>query len=443
MADDYRLVDSPGVPLRGQIRAPGSKSITNRAILLAALAEGRSRLTGALDSDDTKRMKQAVATLGADVVEEDGSLFIEGVSGRFTGSGMIHAGLGGTPARFLLAAACLADEEVVIDGEPRLRERPMDDGVALLRGIGAVIEEMGDPGRLPLKVLPQVPTGNHIQVGATASSQFISALMLIAPTLPQGLHIDFIDHVTSASYVRLTAAELVNWGVTVEIDESPVGLASIRIPHTPLKAMRRSIVPDASSLAYWATAATIIPGSDLLLVGACEDDMQPDAAVLRALVSGGGRIDWTREGARVSGPATFEGWPCIDAEEMPDGAIAMAVAAACGTGESCITGLSTLRIKETDRLEALRAELEKAGARTIVDGDSIRIRPLDIQGDSEVSIATYDDHRMAMAFAVLGLRRGGIIIEDPGCVSKSYPSFWDDLDRVAAMSTTGDNAADS
>jgi len=443
MADDYRLVDSPGAPLRGQIRVPGSKSITNRAILLAALAEGRSRLTGALDSDDTKCMKQAVATLGADVVEEDGSLFIRGVSGRFPGSGMINAGLGGTPARFLLAAACLAGEEVVIDGEQRLRERPMDDGVALLRGIGAVIEEMGDPGRLPLKVLPQVPVGNHVQVGTTASSQFISALMLIAPALPQGMHIEFIDHVTSASYVRLTAAELVNWGVPVELDESPEGLASIRIPHAALKAMDCNIVPDASSLAYWATAASIIPGSDLLLEGACEDDMQPDAAVLRALVSGGSRIEWTSEGARVSGPATFEGWPLVDAEEMPDGAIAMAVASACGTGESCITGLSTLRIKETDRLEALRVELEKAGARTIVDGDSIRIQPMDTQEDSKVSISTYDDHRMAMAFAVLGLRRGGIVIEDPGCVSKSYPSFWDDLDAVAATSTTGDNAADS
>lgn len=443
MGTDLRSIDPVEGPLRGRIGVPGSKSITNRAILLASLAEGRSRLAGSLESDDTERMKQAVATMGAGVAEQDGDLVIDGVSGRYPGGGTVEAGLGGTPARFLLAAASLAGEDVIVDGAPRLRERPMDDGVSVLRSIGARVDEPGEPGRLPLRISPGLPTGSHVKVGSTASSQFISALMLIAPFLPEGLTIEFADHVTSASYVRLTAAELIEWGVTVEIVESGGRLSSIHVPRSSVKGIVRTIPPDASSTIYWATAASIIPGSNLLLEGVSEIDLQPDSGALKALIEGGSSIEWIDEGARVQCQSEFRGWNRLDAEEMPDGAVALAVAAACGTSETRIDGLATLRIKESNRIEALCRELGKIGARTAIEGDSMRIWPMDASQADEVKIETYDDHRMAMAFAILGLRRGGISIEDPGCVSKSYPSFWNDLEEVAAMSRTGDNAADS
>ena len=443
MGMDFRSIDPVEGPLRGRIRVPGSKSITNRAILLASLAEGRSRLSGSLESDDTDRMKQAVAMMGVVVAELDGDLVIDGVSGRYPRGGVLDAGLGGTPARFLLAAASLAGEDVIVDGAPRLRERPMDDGVAMLRSIGAHVEEQGEPGRLPLGMSPGLPSGSHVKVGSTASSQFISALMLIGPFLPEGLSIEFTDHVTSASYVRLTAAELVEWGVPVEIIESGGRLSSIEVPRTSVKGMDRTIPPDASSIIYWATAASIIPGSSLLLEGVSETDLQPDAAALKSLAEAGSRIEWIDEGARVEGMPEFQGWSRLDAEQMPDGAVALAAAAACGTSETRIDGLATLRIKESNRIEALGRELGKIGVRTSIEADSMRIWPMDASTAEEVKIDTYDDHRIAMAFAVLGLRRGGISIEDHGCVSKSYPSFWSDFDAVAAMSRTGDNAADS
>ncbi|MCH2149491.1 MAG: 3-phosphoshikimate 1-carboxyvinyltransferase [Phycisphaerales bacterium] len=441
MTASSRVITSASGPLRGIVRAPGSKSLSNRVLLLAALARGTSRIHGLLRSDDTNAMLAGLGALGA-VSRWDGAVLeIDGCAGRFPNGATIDVGHGGTPARFLMTAACLADGPVHIDGTDRLRERPMQDGVDALRSLQMEVQECGSSGCLPITVRSVQSDASTVQIGATRTSQFISALMLIGAALPSGIVLEFTEPLTSRSYVLLTAHVLEQWGIGVECEQSGDRIEQVRIRPGMIAARECTIAPDASSIAYWAVAASIVPGSDLMLQDVHEDDPQPDMGVVRALADGGATLDWSPDGLRVSGPQTFVGWRALDASNMPDGAMALAVAAACGTKAVTITGLETLRVKETDRIAALQCELTTVGAETRGDASSLRIQPLPSSlqdpGAPPVEIRTYDDHRMAMAFAILGLRRGGLSILDPECVNKSYPGFWDDLQALVDDQSSG------
>ncbi|MDG2291766.1 MAG: 3-phosphoshikimate 1-carboxyvinyltransferase [Phycisphaerales bacterium] len=440
-----RAIGTASAPLHGSIRVPGSKSVSNRALLLAAIARGTSRLHGVLRSDDTNALAASLETMGAAVRWDGDVVEIDGVAGRFPGGGMLDVGHGGTPARFLMAAACLADAPVRIDGSARLRQRPMAEGINVLCSLGASIESTDVHGHLPVQVEPCMLRGGEVTLGSTASSQFISALMLVAATLPEGLLIEFSDPVTSSSYVLLTAHELECWGVGVEVEVIGDELSSVRIRPGMIAAQDRVIPPDASSIVYWAVAGSIVPGSDITLVDVQQDDPQPDLGVLAAMAEGGAHIEWSMSGVRVQAGDTFEGWRTLDGSLMPDGALALAVAAACGSRISTITGLETLRVKETDRVKALETELVRLGAEVHADASSVRVHPLPqhlLTGDAPpIVVETYDDHRMAMAFAILGLRRGGVVIKDPSCVSKSYPGFWDDFNMVVHSNADGEQAS--
>jgi len=244
---------------------------------------------------------------------------------------------------------------------------------------------------------------------------------------------------TSEPYLKLTIAELQEWGVDVTAEHEDGRLARITVPSTPLHARDRIIPADASSALFWAAAAAIIPGAHLTIPRLGLDDGQPDAAAFKVLQEMGLGIENLEEGVRLRGPAQLHAIGTIDCDGMPDAAPALAVAACFADGQTRLTGLGTLRHKESDRVMTIAGELGRAGADVAIEGDDLVIRPVPLP-DSAVTIQTWDDHRIAMALAVLGLRRGGISVFDPGCVAKSYPMFWEDLARLYGEARSGDTA---
>jgi 3-phosphoshikimate 1-carboxyvinyltransferase len=422
-------------PFDVTIRPPGSKSLTCRAYVLAGLAEGASRIVRPLRADDTDRLLEALCTLGAEAVWEGDDVVIRGVAGRFPRGGVVNLGDGGAPSRFMIAAACLAAEPVVVDGSPRMRQRPIAEGVDLLRQIGADIEYVEDQGRLPVRVTPTgTLQGGSLNVPATSSSQFVSALLMIGPRLPEGLQVRLTEDVTSASYVELTINTLWRWDVlSTEDIESYTTRQTIRVSPAQIHGQRVRIEPDASSALYWFVAAALRRGSRVTIPDLDRDPPQPDAW-FRALLHDAGAEVTEHEDPSGSRQTQLAGTGHLaaqhfDGSDCPDGVLAYAALAAMADGRSHVSGLHTLRVKESDRIAALATELGRIGCEVETTADSIAIDPADHHGEPVV-IETYNDHRMAMAFAVLGLAHPGISISNPACVSKSYPTFWRDLARL-------------
>lgn len=449
---DYRLpLDElpdplPIEPLRKpfdvSITPPGSKSITCRAYVLAALANGESRIIRPLRAEDTDGLLKALCTLGATAKWEGEDVLITGVNGRFPRGGEVNLGDGGTPTRFMIACACLAKEPVVVDGSPRMRERPIAEGVDLLRQFGATIEYVERGGRLPVRITPSDEfKGGELAVGRTASSQFISALLLIAPWIERGVKVRFTESPTSITYINLTLDALGDWKVMFRSRlREETRDCSVELSDVVGQSFR--VEPDASSAAYWIVAAAINE-SRASAPHIPFHSQQPDVQVARHLQPE--VFNWRQAGLWASDVR----WPIngsilapldVDAREFPDGALALCIAAVCSTGRSTISGLHTLRVKETDRVAALANELTKVGCRVEIDetdGDvALVIHPIprDANGNltavDPMEIETYNDHRMAMAFAVLGLVRPGLSIRNPACVAKSYPGFWRDFAKL-------------
>jgi 3-phosphoshikimate 1-carboxyvinyltransferase len=440
-------------PIDAVLAVPGSKSLTNRALMLAAMASGRTELQWALRSDDTDALARALAALGA-TIEARGpgpggpvvadEFSVDGVGGRFASGGdvSLHLGDGGTPTRFAMAVAAFAPRRVTIDGSARMRERPVADGVELLRQLGVRVEWIEQDGRLPVVVDGRAgpPTGGILHVGRLASSQFASALLLLAPWMRDGLELRFESPPTSASYLTLTVDELRRWGARVDEARDAHGtLRSIRVAPGPLAARGAVMVEqDASSAVFWAVAAAIVPGSDLVLGWLPPESRQPDMRILAILESMGAAVIRSAGGVRVAcrvpagdPSAPLDGAGEVDCGDCPDGALALMAAAAVASGPTRITGLGTLRAKESDRLSAMRDALKRVGATIDVGTDWIEIGPLAAGCSVEARIDPRGDHRVAMSLAVLGMRTGGIRIDDPGCVSKSYPQFWSALDLLS------------
>jgi len=387
--------------------------------------------------------------LGAGVKRVGGEGVIQGVGGRFPRGGEIHLGDGGAPTRFMMAAACHAAGPVVIDGSPRMRQRPVAEGVELLRELGALVEYVDDEGRLPVRVSGwgngQGPITDELEVARTLSSQFVTGLMLAAPFMPKGLAITFTDEITSASYLALTARVLADWGIKVEHEsfgtrttrkKKKGGPPRLRVAHATVKGRSYAIEADASSAVYWMVAAAICPGSRIEIAGVKTPSSQPDANVVGPLRLAGATIEASSERTIVSAPSGALHGIDVGAHSMPDAAVALAVLASRARRPSTIRGLGTLRVKESDRLAALATELGKLGCAVTVGDDQITIDPAG-RHDDPVEIETYDDHRMAVAFGVRGVARGGISVRNPACVSKSYPAFWRDLARLYDGSSRG------
>lgn len=429
---DPRLIEPLRGPFDVALRVPGSKSLTNRFYVLAALAAGSCRIRRPLRADDTDRLLAALATLGVEHREDGEDVLINGCGGRLPGGGHVDLGDGGTPTRFLLALATLAAGEVVIDGSPRMRERPVDEGLALLRELGAKIEGTRREGveRLPVRVQPGAALrGGVAQIGQTQSSQFLSALMLIGPTMAKELVLRYRTPPTSASYLDLTLWALRRVGVKAVAEKDRDGaLAAHRVTPQSIEPFDVTVESDASSSAYFAVAAAVTPRARVRLEGISRYSPQPDLRLLDALQSMGAIVERGDDSVTVEGGTSLRGMD-VDASLFPDASLALAAACACAGSSSKLRGLATLAVKESDRITALATELSRIGCRCVATPDSLLIDPARRHG-AAVVIETYRDHRMAMSFAVLGLARPGISIADPACVGKSYPTFWEDFERL-------------
>lgn len=429
------------------IRPPGSKSLTNRMLLLAALGKGRSVVRHALvGADDAERMLLAIETLGAKVERlGDGAIAVEGVGGRWRvpASGVVlNLNNAGTATRFLAASSVLATGPVTIDGNERMRSRPMGELIEALRELGAVVEELGSPGCPPVRITPpegNVPRVSMLRFGRTQSSQFISGLLMAATCLPTGLTIDLGPDATSASYVAMTVQLLDALGVEVRLSEQ---MRIIRVL-PGLSAFDQEVEPDASGATYWWGAGALVPGAAVRVEGIDAASTQGDAGFVDLVA---------RMGAVVRRPSDGESWvevrgveslgPTLaDMSDMPDATMTLAVCCAFANGTSILRGVRTLRVKECDRIDALQRELGKIGVQVVCDvnsdSDVMRLTPpvepipsWTASGVPPVEFDTYHDHRMAMSLALVGLRRPNVWIRDPRCVEKTYPTFWQEFARL-------------
>ena len=409
------------------VSVPGSKSLSNRAIVMAALAEGRSVLQGALRSDDTDGLLKSLNDLGVKSIYEGEELAIIGCSGRLPYGGEVHLGHGGTPSRFMMAVAMLASEAVGIDGSARMRERPIGQLSDFLSQMGCGIEFKSASDHLPLVITPPSPRDviSRLSIGEVDSSQFVSALLLIGAHLRDGLTLRYSKPLTSRPYIDMTLDLLRAWGqmpVVLPIDGQASCGGVFFVPPKNVAGRTYQIEPDASSALYFLAAAAMIPDAVCKVEGLSGHSTQPDMHVLEALSEMGAVVERQEASVTVRGPKELRGIE-FDASSCPDGAVMLAVLAATAKTPSCISGLQTLKIKESDRITAIVTELNRLGADAQGGPDWIQIKPQRFP-ETPVLIRTYDDHRMAMAFAVLGLWRGGLSIEDPACVRKSFPEFW-------------------
>lgn len=445
------MVRAAGDRLRARIRVPGSKSLTNRHLVLAALAEGDSRLSGVLRSDDCDRLVAALAAMGARFEWDAGDptvLRVRGVAGRPSAAPRIDLGDGGTPTRFMLAVAALAGGRTEVDGSARMRERPIDEGVDLLRAIGARAEFPRVPRALPVIIEGpregEMLDGGGIEVGKTASSQFVSALMLIAPWTARGIQLRFTDEPTSASYIALSLAALAAHRIEASSAYGPVpvqraapgsGLRGIRIASQHVTGADIAIEPDLSSAVYPAALAAMM-GGEVELVGCSRRSLQPDSWFLD---------DLAMRGTDIEEPPARGGVPSVvvrgtgalrahdaDYSRAPDAAVMAMVLAGCGDGPSRFTGLGTLRVKESDRIASVAGGLRALGGRVEAGDDWVVVHPLPARL-TPATIAVAQDHRVAMAFAILGSARGGVTVDDPAVVAKSWPGFWEALDLLAGQ----------
>lgn len=396
-----------------EVRPPGSKSQTNRALVCAALARGTSVVRAPLVSDDSRAMRDCLGALGVEIVDRQGDWVVRGTAGDFADGPLLQldAGASGTTARFITAVAALAERPVTIDGTARMRERPIGPLVTALASLGVDVEDRN--GFPPVTVRGRIVRGGDVRLDASTSSQFLSALLLAAPLAPEPLVVHATG-LTSAGYVTSTLEVMDRFAASVAVDNR-----IYRIPLSGYRATEIHIEADASAAVYpWAAAAAT--GGTATVVGIPAESTQPDLAFLDVLAEMGCEVDGhTIRGRRPLRPIE------LDLAHMPDGAMTVAVLCAVAEGTSRLHGLATLRVKETDRLGAIAAELGKVGVPVTMERDS-----LVIQGGGTLTgaeIATYDDHRMAMAFAVLGLAVDGISIADPDCVTKTWPGYFEEL----------------
>ena len=426
---DQLLLHPVSGPVHATVTLPGSKSITNRALLLAALADGDSRLQFPLHSDDTFYMAEALRGLGV-VIEElspGGDFLVRGTGGTFLApKKTLFIGNSGTTVRFLTAAACLAPAgtDVVLDGVARMRERPIRDLLGALLTLGVSAESINGHGCPPVCVRGGGLPGGSCRLRGDVSSQFLTALLQVAPYAQQAVSIQIIGDLISKPYIDITEAVMHSFGVVMENDN----YQRLSVPAGQRYTGREyKIEADASNASYFLAAAAVTGGT-VTLENLGSDSIQGDIAFADVLERMGCTVN---RGAKitVTGPLKLRGIDA-DMEAIPDTAQTLALVAAFADGPSRLTGLASLRVKETDRLKAITTELSKLGVTVDESHDSWTITPPPGGEYLSAEIDTYDDHRMAMSFAVAGLCLSGITINDPGCVAKTFPDFWLRWERV-------------
>jgi 3-phosphoshikimate 1-carboxyvinyltransferase len=411
----------PAGPVHLRLAAPASKSITNRALVCAALAAGTSHLRGAAPSDDAEAMAAALVQLGAAVDPDDTSGWrVEGTGGRLgSPAAALDARLSGTTMRFLAAAATLTPAGATVTGQGPLLRRPVGPLVAALRALGADIHDAGG-GLPPVTAAGGGLDGGPAGVDAAASSQFASAVLLVAPYARRPVELT-AEGLGAAAYVELTAQLMGRFGAAVEA----AGPAVWRVEPGPYRATALAVEYDASAAAHlFALAAAT--GGQVTVTNATGGTLQPDAALPDLLAAMGATVTRDGDAVAVRGPERL-GPVDADLAAMPDQVTTVAALAALADGRSRLRGVGVARGHETDRLAALAAELAKLGVAVTERPDGLEIAGAGPGALRPARLATWGDHRMAMALAAVAARVPGVVLEDPACVAKTYPGFWRDL----------------
>lgn len=407
------------------VQVPGSKSITNRALLLAALADGESTLDGVLASDDTHYMVGALRQLGIEVEDDNASsrVTLRGGGGRWPARGAeLFVGNAGTAMRFLAAAACLGQGRFRLDGSARMRERPIQDLVDGLTALGTRVRCESDGGCPPLVVDADGLPGGRAEVRASRSSQYVSALLHVAPYAARDVTLVVAGELIAQPYVDMTIRVMEQFGVMVQRD----GYRSFHVKAGQRYAPRRyGIEPDASSAHYfWAAAA--LTGGRVRTEGLGRDSLQGDVRFADLLEQMGAQVRWSSNSIEVSGTTQLRGIEA-DMNAFSDTAPTLAALAPFASSPVHIRNIAHVRFQESDRLSAVSTELRRLGVKVEELADGLIIHPSSIE---PAIVDTYDDHRIAMSFALVGLRVPGIQIRDPGCVAKTFPDFFTRLEAL-------------
>lgn len=438
----------PLMSARGTVRLPGSKSISNRVLLLAALSEGETVVRDLLKSDDTDRMLDALGTLGVKVEALDDNAYrVTGCGGNFPNkNAKLFLGNAGTAFRPLTAALALSGGSYELSGVPRMHERPIGDLVDALRQLGAKIEYLGNEGFPPLKLSPAMLAGDTVQVRGNVSSQFLTGLLMALPLTGQTVKIEVVGDLISKPYIEITLAMMKRFGVSVERQDwqSFVVFGGQRYT-SPGEVY---VEGDASSASYFL-AAGAIGGGPLRVEGVGKDSVQGDVRFAEELRKMGAEIvmgpNWMEATGPKGGKLTAID---LDCNHIPDAAMTLAVAALFADGTTTLRNIASWRVKETDRIAAMATELRKVGATVEEGADFIRIagfgiRDSGFRGEAEpllnpgsrilnpeVGIDTYDDHRMAMCFSLAAFGGAGVRINDPKCVAKTFPEYFAEFAKV-------------
>lgn len=410
----------PSGPLHGTMRVPGSKSLTNRALVCAALAQGRSLIGNPSDSSDTAMMVNGLNQLGILAKPAGDRLVVEGTGGTLYAPRFpIPVGNAGTTLRFLLSVAARAKGITTFEGSERMGQRPIDDLLTAYRDLGIGFEHHEGGARYVIH--GGAFRGGRVSIRGEKSSQFVSSLLLAAPGIPEGLTVDVAGALASAPYLMMTIDVMKQFGVDVGISGARYSVPAGTAYHTAAY----DVEPDASAATY-AYAAAAIAGGEVAVHGMRRDSLQSDVGLLSVLGDMGCAVAWTPEGVVVRRTGGLRG-VAVDMNRMPDAVPSLVAAALFASGPTRITNVAHLRFKESDRLGTLAEELRSLGADITVFDDGLAVNPGPLHA---ATLDAHEDHRLAMSFALIGLRVPGITIVGPECVTKSFPRFWEEMETL-------------
>lgn len=424
---------APIARVNGTVVLPGSKSLSNRILLLAALAEGQTEIKGLLASDDTQRMLEALAQLGVTCTQQGDSrdFTVAGIGGLFpVKQADLFLGNAGTAFRPLTAALALAGGTYQMSGVPRMHERPIGDLVDALRAVGANISYLGNEGFPPLAIKPaQIEAGRRVPIKGNVSSQFLTGLLMALPLTGEDVTIEVVGDLISKPYIEITLNLMAKFGVKVERrDWKEFFIAGGQRYLSP---GILHVEGDASSASYFL-AAGAIGGGVIRVEGVGADSIQGDKRFAETLEQMGAQITWGANHIEAAPPASGKLKAIdVDLNHIPDAAMTIAIAALFADGTTTIRNVESWRVKETDRLAAMATELRKVGAIVEEGQDYIRVTPPTAL-TANAAIGTYDDHRMAMCFSLVALGGVPVRILDPGCTAKTFPTYFDELTRITS-----------
>jgi 3-phosphoshikimate 1-carboxyvinyltransferase len=411
-------------PLEATVTMPGSKSYTQRALVLAALAEGKSVLRNPLVAEDTSHLLAALRLLGANILSRNGDILVTGTGGRLANPGReIYLGNNGTAMRILTGLVSIGRGTFTLTGDQRLRERPIEPLLAALRSLGIDARSLGREGYPPVVIRTSGLQGGKVTLRDIFSSQYISALLLCAPYGAGDTLIELEGRVPSLPYVDMTIEAMTKFGVDVQRDTAHCYLVKSGQRY---RGIRYRIEGDASSASYFFLAAAICQGK-VSVENINPRSLQGDIGFLSLLETLGCSVIWEKNRVELAGRELHGGDRVFDLGDMPDMVPTLAVLAALRPGRTVIENVAHLRLKESDRLSALATELGKTGIPVEERKDGLIITGGQPHG---AEIETYNDHRIAMSFAILGLAVPGMSIRNPACVSKSFPGFWGELEKL-------------